>query len=1564
MNQNQIQQLTLHLSQALDQNYDVVNMEAVLSVICALEGTTITKDQLEATRLAKYINQLRRRTKNDQLARRAKSLLKKWREMVGIQHTVGDTQPTKPIAVINITESTISDNNNISAGHPYYSNQPDSTLPNIDLSNPPQFENDTLQQQTSFSNLIQHISIADSEESCKLTKNPLNSNQQKSTTLINELSTNSTLAAGSGADKLNESSIVIDIESDSDENDCGRQLPTQPKFTTSSFSTFLTQDYTKPKKLKKDKKRKEKVQNYSLIHETYSQKTKNSFKKSSDFNDLSFKDEKATKLFPNDSEILSLSNSSMSSILSGDAISMSANSQKKCRATCDLTFAGRFKTAKQDVTLNHDNDNGPKTNCQINEVEQPILKTIYEDYVNNDSSTSCSRLSSFEERSQQIHLKSFVEPNKPEQLLSHDSHKADLRNENLATEVPKRRGRKKGSKGVDSLIAKESSLSQQIFLGSGVKKVKTTKELFNEIQSRKLSYNRNVVYSPVTANKISNDPSQRNRESSRSLIPRPTSSCSETSMHSPHILETNSANVSLSGIESKFSNLIEDVGNTDSDTITSDPSHDSIKSVEIKRSTSLESISSFIQAPSSFNNTIVTSKFNHSNDVAIELMQLVNGLSTPQSVDETEKLYQAQIVPCTCVIHEETKFVNESQSISLLNSEEEEHEAIDDHFKTCQKNAFDSLTVKPNDRIEEAPNLIPPKPIKSIFDLDFDEEYDPLHSMMKNVLKVEPTKNVQQQSDTAYNDNNNVQHVRLLCATSLAQNAGNNFDNDHDNNKNGEKVVETLSIFTVIENPNCVAKQRFMIQTNQVANFHINALHNFYVPNINGNWNIIENNLSPSILRSNISEVFQQQYNSYSVKDGTDVVPKYGSLTYDERIPKELSSLQFNKNFTRKFRNFRIIPPFLGIAKCLPSCRLAAKRAKHGGIKSSLSVSIENLEMIKDSSMPLKVDIDVDQNKNQCSAGGNVIKSSNNNSTVLSCDLLKFANNQESAWKADGISLCNQQTTSYKIERDLVERNRKKRRKSFKLLSATNTIKNENEDNINEPLIKRIKIAVNGNVTAQREISLPSRSRNNNSSEEPGEHISTGSRNTHQKSSDPSFNDLDEHEAYTTQSHSSVDSIPVYEDDGNLGSENDDKNSNEEYAIVQKPMMSGSNNHNHIVLTIKKTPNKMNSPASSTSTTSPINVNFNVGVAASDVEIDHLNIINNKNNVVSEMLYSQQDFHKFSVQPPSCRTNETSEYNTRRVSNIPHACLQKFCRNRCQCRPYHYRRSRKHQINRKEDTIDLELKHLFNNNNRTRSIQAKVKPHRKLFFSNELYREDNIGKKERIMNYSSSSSNYDEESEPEQAEAKKINTVLTKNVEIKVETDSTYAASKSNLISEKSGHEDEVESCSSSSDESVKDELLYFNQHDDDSTKLNIIKSKSPLKNNGMLLSFNSIYGNDIEDVKRLEIKNCDDVNSICYNSNNISLIEPSNLDSLTMPISSDVLKGSSNNDSPKFQTSYNNSNHRVQPHIEYKNGIRAIMKDDSSIFQIQQFKEWHEVLQLQSYNDEPLIVLPYVVLE
>ncbi|XP_018802657.1 PREDICTED: mediator of RNA polymerase II transcription subunit 26-like [Bactrocera latifrons] len=111
MNTKHIHDLTLRLCQALDQNYDVVNMDAVMSVISTLEGTTITKEQLETTRLAKFINHLRRRTKDEHLARRAKSLLKKWREMVGIQQQqfIDATSITSSVAL-----PSVSGHNNIS----------------------------------------------------------------------------------------------------------------------------------------------------------------------------------------------------------------------------------------------------------------------------------------------------------------------------------------------------------------------------------------------------------------------------------------------------------------------------------------------------------------------------------------------------------------------------------------------------------------------------------------------------------------------------------------------------------------------------------------------------------------------------------------------------------------------------------------------------------------------------------------------------------------------------------------------------------------------------------------------------------------------------------------------------------------------------------------------------------------------------------------------------------------------------------------------------------------------------------------------------------------------------------------------------------------------------------------------------------------------------------------------------------------------------------------------------------------------------------------------------------
>lgn len=73
-------------------------MPAILQIITVLEGLHITKEQLETTRLGKHINQLRRKTVNETLARRLKNLLRKWREMI-LPETASTPSANPPIAI-------------------------------------------------------------------------------------------------------------------------------------------------------------------------------------------------------------------------------------------------------------------------------------------------------------------------------------------------------------------------------------------------------------------------------------------------------------------------------------------------------------------------------------------------------------------------------------------------------------------------------------------------------------------------------------------------------------------------------------------------------------------------------------------------------------------------------------------------------------------------------------------------------------------------------------------------------------------------------------------------------------------------------------------------------------------------------------------------------------------------------------------------------------------------------------------------------------------------------------------------------------------------------------------------------------------------------------------------------------------------------------------------------------------------------------------------------------------------------------------------------------------------
>lgn len=75
-------QIRDRLLAGLDKEYNVVDMGVVVEVISELETYAITKEALETTRLGKHINELRRKASDRQLANRAKSLVKKWRQLL------------------------------------------------------------------------------------------------------------------------------------------------------------------------------------------------------------------------------------------------------------------------------------------------------------------------------------------------------------------------------------------------------------------------------------------------------------------------------------------------------------------------------------------------------------------------------------------------------------------------------------------------------------------------------------------------------------------------------------------------------------------------------------------------------------------------------------------------------------------------------------------------------------------------------------------------------------------------------------------------------------------------------------------------------------------------------------------------------------------------------------------------------------------------------------------------------------------------------------------------------------------------------------------------------------------------------------------------------------------------------------------------------------------------------------------------------------------------------------------------------------------------------------------
>ncbi|KAH8269762.1 hypothetical protein KR018_000422 [Drosophila ironensis] len=1449
MNQNQIQQLTSHLSQALDQNYDVVNMDAVLSVIRALEGTTITKEQLEATRLAKYINQLRRRTKNEHLARRAKSLLKKWREMVGIQQTPSDSlQPTASQQMqqtlqntsdfFKLTSATATPDSftetvtmlPVSQKLPSeinaYNNSSDPTTLTLPIPMP---------VHGNFSNLINDETHRKENNSIYQKEHHYQSQHpneglpqpQKMESSLNSILMSNTSDVGN--EKISEVSVVIDIVSDSDDNDnisdCANikrscmNVPASPAIAPPTPSSRL-------KKPKKDKKNKEKERQIGQAMKTC-KKAKDGFLQ--------------TPTLPADSEAFSLSNSSMSSILSGD-VSL-GNPQNKARAnSSELTFTGRFKSLNPSEYGNHNSF------CLLPVENNAFDKPTYDDYA-YDSSASCSRLSplTVDDHRKMDKLNNLIRHKNPKTFLSlssasiaHDqSSKSEYLEPTNKGHAQKKRGRKKGSKGVDAVIAKESSsLSQQIFIGSStVKKVKTTKELFNEIQSRKSS--------------LSMQPST-NSFFMPGHAPRTTSPCSGKIIALKWVNSTHHAllnilkNITLEAPLTKGKSYTVCPENTDS--VTSDPSHDSTKSQEIKECISMDSNSNTLHTLA-FVNTSRNLKVENYNDITTQLMHLVNSLNNPLSVHEIEKLYEAQIVPCSCIVVQNVLNSlggpENSITVSEKNDLQENSNYGENILEVSKKDKLNKFEQFNNNGEIDSQQ----KPVKSIFDLDFDDEDDPLYSIIDAIKK--PLVSVNEINNSSASVLTNKDSMSLVDATIVDQ-----LDNCNDQETNNEIPNMTQSIFTVHEDPDCLAKQRFYVRTNKVNNFHINALHNYYISNINGNWDDVDEYVSFKSMND-----FLDTIDTFTVTDGADVVPKYGFLKY-ERIKKDLSWLKFLK--PRKAKAFKsCLSPFLGIAKCLPMVRNSRFKSKTNPHKNISEEIMTN----KFRSNPLIVDIDVtdsdrsDHNENKGPMRGHTNKLNPAFQDPFSNNLLKLVNDNDSCLKVK------QDPTNENHRNRKTLRNEKARSKRHLCIG-----KRQIEENLP---IKRLRINLN-------------------------ESILSGSI-----SSDTDGTDID--------------------DDNKLEYIKD------QYAVVQRPMSDDKANSNHIVLTIKKTPSKINSPANSMSAVSP--------TTETDILKKSLPNSNLQDNYVA--LNQISSLSKRHRKPISSHYQHRQNYRT---SDIGHS-----------------------------NTIDLELNHWFCLKSIPSISSKKKKYYQTLFFDDELCTENTIDQIEEIIDHSSNSSSYG----GSYFEMKKQTAHFD---EYNVETDISAAAAlpESNIESDDSSPN---YSPASIHDENNRAEInitasVEFNMDSDE------IKA---VENNGMLMSFNSIQSghrhNDAErsdslcereslltkaPLESLNNQICEDSHNLHNNNGNLIIgnfaansKQNEKTQERVIDMNDSQYTGGSSN-SIKFSCS--GADHRVG--IRPSSNNHGVGFANISYTRIQRFKEWHQVLQLKSYNDEPLIVMPYVVLE
>lgn len=270
-----------------------------------------------------------------------------------------------------------------------------------------------------------------------------------------------------------------------------------------------------------------------------------------------------------------------------------------------------------------------------------------------------------------------------------------------------------------------------------------------------------------------------------------------------------------------------------------------------------------------------------------------------------------------------------------------------------------------------------PKPprMKSIFDLDFDDDDDPIHRYTSNSEEVK-VKFVDEVKSTS--DSNNFDAVPLSSQDTQMSSS------EKPSTSVNESFVPSLPLpppppipvsepticqrFEVREDPLCPAKAHWLTSKNCVTRYHVDTVHNCFIPNVNGNWSVIE---------SSSDEIKSESTGNQELEE-LKFVPKYDHMRLD-KIPKNMRDFDIGWYRQRKLRKKVVVKTDAasehnGSPPPPPPSECVTVDQEETGVNNSLSNSSQTnvvIDHIMDNSDVRGAELNCDV-KTSCADDGNV----------------------------------------------------------------------------------------------------------------------------------------------------------------------------------------------------------------------------------------------------------------------------------------------------------------------------------------------------------------------------------------------------------------------------------------------------------------------------------------------------------------------------------------------------------------------------------------------------------------